>query len=575
MKTRWIPFLLMICATRSSIGGTLPGTSITYPYFPGPPGSGTTTAIHKDSVLFTGWADSYTAVSYGTGVDNGWKTPQKALGKATSDTYDIVCLGNGGHITLTFSKAIQNGSGFDFAVFENGNDDTFLELAWVEVSSDGQHFVRFPNFYTGVQPVGPYAGHDTKFIYGLAGKYRQAYGTPFDLQQLTETYALLTNGTPSIYDDSPSFKTAFIQNYPYLDLNAIRYVRVLDIVGNGSAKDASDYPIYDPTPTYGSGGFDLEAIGVIHQAVDPRTPQVLTFPAVPHQKVSTGSIGLNATASSGLPVDYHILEGNALVLSNRLTFTGSGQIVLQAQQPGNEAFAPAVPVTQSFYVAEKIQHIYVEPIPNQIAGTNTWRVRATSSSGLPVQLEILSGPSNTVLDSTNGLLTIGNQTGQVELRAWQNGDAATAPADELRVSFSIVSAGAATAPKTFAQWSTNRNLATQPHLDSDGDGAPNFQEFMMGSNPTNSTDAPRFTLNPKLDIYGDQAMQLTFQINRQALGRTIVQQTDSLSGNWITVVPKWLASQSITNAGQVSQELQIELPVQTSRTFYRLQFQEP
>jgi len=47
--------------------------------------------------------------------------------------------------------------GFDFAVFENSFNDSFLELAFVEVSSDGINFVRFPatsNTQTDVQITG-------------------------------------------------------------------------------------------------------------------------------------------------------------------------------------------------------------------------------------------------------------------------------------------------------------------------------------------------------------------------------------------------------------------------------------
>jgi hypothetical protein len=50
-----------------------------------------------------------------------------------------------------------------------------------------------------------------------------------------------------------------------LDLQHIRFVRIVDIIGNGATPDSRGWPIFDPTPTVGSGGFDLDAIGVIHQ----------------------------------------------------------------------------------------------------------------------------------------------------------------------------------------------------------------------------------------------------------------------------------------------------------------------
>jgi len=231
-------------------------------------GQSGSTAVHKNESSISGWADGYQNVNYGSNVDAIWKTPAKALGKAAGTSMDIVCLGRGGQITMTFSDAIFNGSGNDFAVFENGVDDTFLELAWVEVSSDGIHFVRFPHYSDTANPVSGFGSVQPTQIFGLASKYKQAYGTPFDLSELQLAYdAILENNT----DFSSSFTTAFINNFAHLDLNNISYIRLIDIVGDGNAKDAGGYTIYDPYPTTGSAGFDLDAIAALHQAEPPNT----------------------------------------------------------------------------------------------------------------------------------------------------------------------------------------------------------------------------------------------------------------------------------------------------------------
>ncbi|MFN6048554.1 MAG: T9SS C-terminal target domain-containing protein, partial [Bacteroidota bacterium] len=60
-------------------------------------------------------------------------TAAGAEGPAASN--GVVSLGDGGIATLTFDPPITNGDGFDFAVFENTFLDTFLELAFVEVST--------------------------------------------------------------------------------------------------------------------------------------------------------------------------------------------------------------------------------------------------------------------------------------------------------------------------------------------------------------------------------------------------------------------------------------------------------
>ena len=213
----------------------------------GKPGS---TAIYKDDARFTNWATGYQNYVIGTDVDATWQTPAKAFGKAVGDSYDIVSLGNGGSITLTFGGSIFNGTGADFAVFENSFSDTFLELGWVEVSSDGSNFFRFPNYSFTPSPVGAFGSVDPTNIDGLAGKYKQGYGTPFDLDVLAGKAGL--------------------------DVNAVKYVRIVDIVGNGTAFDTNPNGarvIYDPHKTVGSGGFDLDAIGVLHFAAASAVPE--------------------------------------------------------------------------------------------------------------------------------------------------------------------------------------------------------------------------------------------------------------------------------------------------------------
>ncbi|MBL7917885.1 MAG: T9SS type A sorting domain-containing protein, partial [Bacteroidia bacterium] len=167
------------------------------------------------------------------------------IGKAGENP--IVSLGDGGTAVLTFDRPIKNGLGYDFAVFENAFSDHFLELAFVEVSSDGVNYFRFPatsNVQYTTQ-IGPYdeMGEPEK-INNLAGKYRVNYGTPFDLEEL--------------------------KNKPGLNVNAITHIKIIDVVGCVQAPYASHDDsfsiINDPYPTdFGNGGFDLDAVGVIYQ----------------------------------------------------------------------------------------------------------------------------------------------------------------------------------------------------------------------------------------------------------------------------------------------------------------------
>ncbi len=213
------------------------------------------TAIHKSSPLFVNWA-TYCS------LQRGWldiaqpglglvSAGDSSLAIGAADNF-VVSLGDSGVATLTFQHPVMNGPGADFAIFENGFPDpadpenAFLELAFVEVSSDGVNFFRFPSSSltpTDTQIAGAGVYMDARNIDQLAGKYIGNYGTPFDLDVLSGTTGL--------------------------DLNAITHIRIIDVVGSidkHSSRDAANNIINDPYPTpFAVGGFDLDAVGVIHQ----------------------------------------------------------------------------------------------------------------------------------------------------------------------------------------------------------------------------------------------------------------------------------------------------------------------
>ena len=215
--------------------------------YAGAVGTSTTTAIYKDSEEFVEWASSVVEYDAGDNVSSSWQTLSNALGEAQGTSYNILCLGDGGSVILTFDEAICDGDGYDFAVFENAFNNTYLELAYVEVSSDGVHWVRFPNVSLTESAVGAYGSVDCTNIDGLAGKYKQGYGTPFDLSDLEG-----------------------VDGSEYLDFDNIVYVKIVDIVGDGTYYDSEGNVIYDPYATSGSSnGFDLDAVGVIHCVPEP------------------------------------------------------------------------------------------------------------------------------------------------------------------------------------------------------------------------------------------------------------------------------------------------------------------
>jgi hypothetical protein len=199
-------------------------------------------AVPKDDTRTVGWATGWVdPIEFGTDIDDAkWQDPEQALGPAQGDTLDVLVLGNGGRVVLSFDPPFGDGPGPDLAVFENAFNDTFLELAFLEVSSDGEHFARFDSLSLGTAPTASTV--DPTSLAGLGGKYRAGFGVPFDLDRL-RYQPLVSSGV--------------------VDLGAIRFVRVVDIVGDGSTLDRLGHPIYDPTPTIGTGGFDLDAVAVL------------------------------------------------------------------------------------------------------------------------------------------------------------------------------------------------------------------------------------------------------------------------------------------------------------------------
>jgi hypothetical protein len=222
-----------------------PASAVSYSPAAGQEGS---TAIYMDDSVFIGWATGYESYEIGTDLDDVWQTPEYAIGQAAGTSYDIVSLGRGGRITMTFDPPIENGEGWDFAVFENSFNDYTLELAYVEVSSNGIDFVRFDNISLTPDPVSGYGSVDTTLIDGLAGKFKQGYGTPFDLATVSEKTEVLSG---------------------FVDLSRITHVRIIDIIGDGTFIDSESNVIYDPYPTISSAGFDLDAVGVSNGAPYP------------------------------------------------------------------------------------------------------------------------------------------------------------------------------------------------------------------------------------------------------------------------------------------------------------------
>ncbi len=552
-----------------------PGQAEVWP-FASAAGEDGTTAVSKDDPAIVGWATGFTEIIYGASVAERWQTPEKSLGPAEGNSLDVVVLGRGGSVTLSFTNPITNGPGADFAVFENSFSPTFLELAWVEVSSDGEHFVRFPNLsYVPAPESGSVGAVDPTDLFGFAGKYQQGFGTPFDLETLADVRTAIRDGTDAF---APDFREAFTNGFEGgtgLDLESIRYIRLVDVVGDGSAVDAGDVAVYDPYPTTGSAGFDLDAVAVLNEAAPNGLDQTITFPSIGNRRLDDGPLALNASSTSGLPVVFELLEGPATLRQGALDFNGPGRIVVRATQPGDAAYAPADPVTRRFEVADALQHIYLEPIPNLLAGTSDFPVHVASTSGLPVRLFVDAGPGDAVVSSESQSFSSGGTPGAVTLRASQPGgeiDGVTyAAAADVFGRFELIAPGEPGAPRAFSEWQAVHGLSGSAARDSDGDGLSDLEEYAVGSDPTDAAEQQRFEFEAS-----GESVTFEIRVSDRARSRLQLQASEGLGATaaWEAVLPEIVESRAVGTAEAPAKRLRLRAPKRPEdREFWRFVFE--
>lgn len=219
------------------------------------------TAIHKDSSIIKAWGDSIY-------VERGFlDIAHKSLGRVSyGDSLlplgpadgQVISLGDSGRATYVLSTPLVDQEGAEFALFENSFSDVFLEFAFVELSADGQNFYRFPAIclLDSTPQTGAFGSSEPSRVKNLAGKYRGDYGQPFDLA------------------DIPPIDT-------------VRYIRVVDVIGSINApwvnRDSQGRPINDPYPSaFASGGFDLDALAILHQPQLSKPDRPLTGPVFPN-----------------------------------------------------------------------------------------------------------------------------------------------------------------------------------------------------------------------------------------------------------------------------------------------------
>jgi len=276
--------------------------------------------MHMDSSAFIGWASScsiqrgYINMVDTTMLYNGVNKAAYGSYLYASGPADglVVSLGDHGTALLTFDIAIVNKMGPDFAIFENSFGDSFLELAFVEVSSDSSRFVRFPSVSLTSETfqVETFDTIDATKINNLAGKYRLNYGTPFDLNDIIDSTGI--------------------------DLSNITQIRIIDVGGciknTFTTFDSQGHKINDPFPTpFDTGGFDLDAVGVIHNIAESVSAQSPLNTIRIYPNPVTDKLNIISPVSTGIKLKINDISGKSVITTE---ITGKEMVDLSQLVPG-------------------------------------------------------------------------------------------------------------------------------------------------------------------------------------------------------------------------------------------------
>jgi hypothetical protein len=162
---------------------------------------------------------------------------------------------------------VYDGQGTNLVAVARGDNFVWSKPAFVDVSSDATNWARFPVTYWNTDvlfqasvPDTPdhWLSQDVTMIDGLAGKYVLQYGTPFSLSTLTNAPQVISG---------------------LVNLDNIRYIRLTDVIGDGSTMDQYGNvirsPYYDgtqvptlvPAPDSSTDGFCLRGVAILETPV--------------------------------------------------------------------------------------------------------------------------------------------------------------------------------------------------------------------------------------------------------------------------------------------------------------------
>lgn len=326
-----------------------------------------------------------------------------------------------------------------------------------------------------------------------------------------------------------------------------------------------------------------------------KNPQTINFAALPAKiSADTGTV-LHASASSFLPVSFSISEGPATIdKNNKVIITGSGNIVVKANQTGNKSYYPAPSIQRNFTGILRTPDVAVDAVTSDKAiispGDNvkvSWRVsnkgtlKCTANWQENIYMQSTAGDNKTLLKQKSYTGAVVLDTGKFINRV----DTVVIPqqliigdkgvfAIEIVPDTSIKEAPDADGNNIGVQntaWAINKILTLQADgniLTEGDDSSVNVTISRTGSIQdslvvnTGITQAGRFLLPRTITIpAGQVAVYLNVQVKNDAVVQGTVIDTLSVSAKnftasfiKITVVDDDKASLSIVNLPATAKE---------------------
>jgi hypothetical protein len=123
---------------------------------------------------------------------------------------------------------------------------------------------------------------------------------------------------------------------------------VVDMGSNPEWKNTIKQIRVDPVGSASSGTVEIDYIKIAGSGCSQQT---ITFKPISGKKTTDGPFTVEATATSGLPVEFKIASGPAKISENTITLDGTmGLVVVAANQSGDVNWCQASEVKQSFFV---------------------------------------------------------------------------------------------------------------------------------------------------------------------------------------------------------------------------------